>query len=280
MYKNKFEVPLTIYNTEQIFQILKNSKYREVIQNVYVPPHPDDGGSGRVFKYPYDKAGYYRLLRLILKEVEVVMTFPQGIPEVIEKYARLGVKRFMVSNWNDAYTIIKQKYPGVIIERSIVGNSYNETIDYRFDGIVIPYKWLLDIEKIKEASKDIKLIALVNHNCRVSCSSLDIHPQRHITQIFDEKFDHSCPMGKTFFVPKPVVDELTKYVSTIKITDRLSPPEWYLDYLNYYAFDKPFEIGNNLIREEQQRTIDLFNSSNMKQMNCRFECQNCSKKCY
>lgn len=280
-YINKFEVPLTVWDTEEIFIFLENAKYQKVFQNVYLPPHPDDGGSGRVFKYDYTKGDYYRLIKRLAKEIDIVMTYPAGDVKVMKKYMKLGINRYMVSSWNNEYDELKKNNPQLIIERSIVGNAHNEEVDYRFDGMVIPYEWLLDIERIKKESKKIRLIALVNHNCRVTCPSLDLHPQRHLTQIYNEKFDHVCPTTeKTYFVPRQVVEELVKYVDAIKITDRLSPPDWYINYIDYYLGDKKLDSNNNPVRIEQNKTDKMFESSNMKTLTCRFECKTCKSRCY
>lgn len=282
-FYDKFEIPLTIHETEQIFDMITPyNKYCDtnLIQCVYLPVHAEDGGSGRGFVYPYNKENYYNLIQRILKYKPIIITFPKGDPAVMEKYINMGVKRFMVSKWNDEYDNLKKKYPDLRIERSIVGNSNNEEIDCRFDGIVVPYKWLLNIEKIKEASKKVDLTVLPNHTCRVGCQYLDIHPIAHTDKYLNTtNTPFICPEGKSFFIPREILYNLLPYVKTIKLTDRQSTVSWYEAFINYYVYGEPFALDNvNLI--QNGFVINNYAFSNMKSGMCEFKCDTCDKKCY
>lgn len=279
-YFNKFEIPLTVEDTEDIFNALQSPKYKDYIQSVYLPPHSKDGGSGRPFVYEYSQSEYYRLIRRILKLKDVIITYPYGDYKTLRKYIALGVRRFMVSKWSDDCDKLKKDFPDIHIERSIVGNSYNEEIDYRFDGVVLPYVLLMDIEKIKEISKKIKVTVLVNHYCRVGCPYLDAHLQASID--VRDRFDRTmiCQQdSKAYFIPKKILDEIIPYVSTVKLIERMDSPAFYKAFMNHYITGEYLSGLPQYQIEQQNRMIKSFKNRNVGDVSCRFKCDSCLDPC-
>lgn len=284
-YENKFEIPLTAKNTENIFIVIK--EYGKYIQSVYLPPHMDDGLSGRPFLYNYNKQDYYKLIERILEYKPVVLTYPLGEINVIEKYARIGIKRFMVSNWSNDYYKLKERFD-IKIERSIVGNANNFVLDSRFDSIVLPYRLMLKKSEIIKISKQTDLIIIPNHICYIDCKYIDEHPllsSEIDTECKGEDIKNYCYVlnkkenYKNVFIPREVLCELLPYIKTIKLVERLSKPEVYLNYLRYYALNKELEILS-FNDKKNIKTIMKYKNSNLKGGECGFECVSCDKKCY
>jgi len=282
---NKFEIPLTLRETNAVFDNIKEDGGfldSKLVQSVYMPVYYTDGGSGRAFSYPYDMEGYYELIKEILKYKEIVITYPEGKEEVIEKYYKMGVKSFMVSKWKEEYKELKNKYSDLYICRSIVGNAYEyDNYDERFDAIVVPYKDMLDIEKIKEVSKKVDLVVIANHFCKPNCKNLDNHCYYHMKSenLKSNNTPYVCPEGKDSFIPREVLYELLPYIKTVKMIGRTLDVIHYENYINYYVFGEPI-MQRDKYDYMNLTTINKYNFSNMKNMNCRFECDKCNKKCY
>lgn len=284
MFEKKFEIPLTINNTEEIFDNIKEDN--DYIENsavgyVYMPVYFEDGGSGRAFKYDYNKEQYYKLIEDISKYKKVIITYPVGDVHILKKYIELGVTEFMVSNWKEGYKELKEKY-GIKIHRSIVGNAYNyKEFDDRFDGIVLPYKYILNLNKIIALSKRFELTVIPNHFCKVKCENLDNHCYFHMKKEnrHSNNTPYNCPEGKNFFVTRDVLLKILPYVSKIKMIGRTLPSGVYEMYMNYYMFGEPI-IPKEKADLANCKTINLYNQSNMKEINCEFECETCDKKCY
>lgn len=293
LFMNKFEIPLTVNNTEEVFDNITNFGNPDfidsrLIQNVYMPVHTEDGTSGRPFWYNYSRDEYYQLIKRILSYKPVMLTYPHGFLPVIEKYAKLGVRNFMVSKWDNQYFNLKKAYKDLKIYRSIVMNSYNENVDERFDGIVIPYRKLLDLEWLKEKSKTMALIAVLNHFCKPNCSNLDFHLENELKNYHNEHtlVKENCPDGVNAFIPRQVVLEINPYISTFKLVDRLEHCFYYEKYINYYTkgimLDEG-ELGDEHTAKafiENTRKHLAYENSNLKELNCRFMCNECTKKCY
>lgn len=294
LFENRFEIPLTVMNTEEVFDNIKETPSEsefldsKLIKTVYLPVHTEDGTSGRPFWYDYPREAYYDLIRKILVHKPVVVTCPGGDPDIIEKYIDLGVREFMVSQWDERYEDLKKKYGDLKLDRSIVKNAYNDTVDERFDTVIIPYKRLLDLKWIQEASEKVSLVAIINQYCRVRCQNLDNHLKKELQNTANEELkEFSCPKGRSFFIPRQAVLRMLPYVDTFKIVDRLLFPFDYEKYIKYYTGEEMLNeghMGTDLISltnfYDCMIIHKLYPHSKLVDMDCRFECDSCRKKCY
>lgn len=283
-FKGKFEIPLFNEQPHTILDILQ-SDVSYYIHSVYAPPHVGFLGSGRPFGY-FDTDGkimsaeeYHDLLARIIEHVPITMTMPEYSVEAIRFYYNMGIKEFMISEWSDKANTLKQECDNIIFTRSIVGNACNMEVDEDFDNIVMPYKWMLDIDRVKSLKSDVGLIALPNHFCAIDCPYLDSHPQDTVNNPIKMTNEFLCPSGKSTFVPKEIIDMLLPFLNRIKLTDRMQQSGYFLNYLYYYTGSRELEervLADKMAKE----TIELFESSSMANGNCKFECINCSLKCY
>jgi hypothetical protein len=169
-----------------------------------------------------------------------------------------------------------------------VGNAYNEEIDERFDAIIVPYKKLLDLEWLKEASGRTTLIAIVNHYCKVQCMNLDTHLEHELKNTRAiEITDYKCPAGRSFFLPRQVILQLLPYISVLKIVDRMQYCFDYEKFIKYYTGQEMLNQGNvgtDLIslRKFYHGAIihKLYPHSKLVNCDCRFECAKCDRRCY
>ena len=283
MFEEKFEIPLTTINTEAVFDNIRdNSKYInfKLIQGVYAPVHAEDGGSARPFKYDYNQREYYDLIERLSRETRVVITFPYGDADTIRKYAELGARKFMVSEWREEYRPLQEE--GVEIVRSIVGNAYNTELDERFGSMVVPYRYMLNIDRLKELSKKFKLTIIPDHFCKVNCRNLDAHCQHHIKKEnrYTKNFNLPCPEGRSFFIPREVLVRLLPYVDTVKLVGRFGPPDFYENRLNYYVYGEPLDTGRDNRNYQPAKIANKYSFSNLVSLRCEFECHKCTAKCF
>lgn len=280
-----------MYETEDIFKILNRPKYNKVIQDVYAPVHIDDGRSLVKWRYEYNYSEYMNLLQRIIEIKPVRITYPFPDLNVMKRYIGIGVKDFIISEVDeDILSLAKDNE--VNLHRSIVNNYENVTIDKRFKSIIVPYTRMLDLSWIQHASCEIDLIVIPNHYCRAKCSE---HPtqalsrsERSDKQILTEDngiemacFHVECIMNyddPSLFLPRQVVQKLNWHVSTFQLKDRGIKPYYYLDCIDYYAYcdDNALDRMHWKCRDKHNRFYDsqLFNG------NCRFECDNCTIRCF
>lgn len=286
-FREIFEIPLTFEGEEILFDnIIDNGQYLNpaYIQSVYMPVHGEDGESGRVFLYKYNKDEYYDLIKRILVYKPIVLTYPKGDVGVIKKYCELGVRGFMVSEWNDEFFKLKSIYKGLKFHRSIVGNSYNENIDERFDSIVVAYHKMLDVDYLREASKKVDLVLLCNHHCNPACVNIDNHLFKTDSRIHGYFI---CPQDtNSYFVPRQALLRVLPYVKTLKLVDRCESAELYETCLNYYTGDSDFDVeligDRDTIRLVLRFILKdrLYPYSRMAEGNCEFKCKTCDRKCF
>lgn len=273
-------------DTELIFDNIKdNGEYLnpELIHSVYMPVHKDEGGAGRIFGYDYTLEDYHKLVKSILEHKPITITFPQPDLNVIRYYLELGVRRFMVSEWDDAYNKLKGDYPDVQIIRSIVGNSYNEEIDYRFDGVVLAYTYLTDLELLKKIRRDeIEVIVIPNHVCKASCKLIDKHSEFFFDEENREKVPEEfiCPEGKNFFIPREVLYDILPYVDVVKLVERTKPSAFYENHLLYYTYGVPLNYVDFEENVQNQLVANNYFKSGLRNLDCRFNCEECEEKCY
>lgn len=279
-FYNKFEIPLTYFRPEDVFNyITPDCKYSKYIKSVYTACHSEDGvGSGRPFGYKLSRKEYYKLLRKISLDKKVVITMPMYNIDIMEKYVDLGVSEFMVTCWDENIERFKSKYPDILVKRSIVGNARNLDLDTRFDEVVLPYQYMLNINKLHEWSNKTKITVLPNHFCYMTCKYLDSHPYESILNIDNFSI---CPESyiKNLFIPRQVLIKLLPYVNTIKLVERQNSSSYFENYLSYYVFNTKLKMSSP--REMCNRqTIELYEKSNMPSLMCEFKCGNCDKPCY
>jgi len=286
-FREIFEIPLTFEGEEVLFDnITNNEQYLnpDYIQSVYMPVHGTDGLSGRVFLYKYDREEYFNLIKRILVHKPIVITYPKGDIDVIKKYCELGVRGFMVTKWDNEFYKLKSIYKGLKFHRSIVGNSYNEEIDERFDSIVVAYHKMLDEEYLREASKKVNLVYLCNHHCNPACMNMDKHLFKTDRRIYG---DFICPNDlNSYFIPRQVLMKVLPYINTIKLVDRSESAELYESCLNYYTGESDFDIelveNTDVIRLLLRFILKdrMYKYSRMAEGNCEFKCKTCDRKCF
>ena len=289
-FYNKFEVPLTTVDTEQIIANCSdtNSALSPLIKEVYLPVHLDDGTSGRPFWYHYSREDYYALIKRLLEHKPIVITYPHGEPKIMRRYIALGVTKFMVSRWKPQYAALKKKYPPLRIYRSIVANAYSDSIDTRFDGMVVPYHKLLDVQWLQQASRKTSLIGIINHNCKVTCTNLNNHPKKEtVNTKAVELTCFQCPTGRNFFLPRQVVRNILPYLSALKLVERLQYCFEYEKFIKYYIGEELLDegfMGHDVVSHikfyEGSIVHKLYSHSHLVSLNCQFKCAVCDKKCF
>lgn len=288
-YVNRFEVPLPLVDTEEIFDVIHpNNPYSIYIKNVYAPPYHSDGTSARYFGYNYDETGYKTLLKKINGCKPVVLTYPSGAIGVMKRYLDIGIMYFMISSWQPEYEELKKQYTGMKIYRSIVFNHDNCELEDGFDGYVVPYRKLLDLRWLEQASRKGELIAIPNHFCRVECKNMMLHAEANVK---NTKLDilprFKCtPEGTNFFLPKGNLDKMAQYISTFKLVERGLSCHFFMQYIKYYAdgiLMKP-KPGNDPAEERlfalNMLKIERYENSNLPSGMCGFNCSVCQKRCF
>jgi hypothetical protein len=297
IFLNKINVPLPMvgdYPVQETLDILRTGSVRskgkrynilKYIKSVYAPVHIDDGGSGRGFLYPYRKETYIDVLKEISSYVDLIITYPDGEPDIMEEYISYGANGFMVTNWKEEYQKIKNNYE-VSISRSVVGNAYNKNFDGGFDGYVVPDGGLLDYDLLEKIKKDDRNFSgMPNLLCKTTCPYLD----EHVLYLkengrFDYTWDkyHSCPSNtkKSFFIPRPVLVKLLRegYIDSVKLVGRNSYLEKNISVLLYYIFGEAYPNIEKIYNHIVVNNNWMF--SNMVSLNCKYDCLNCDRKCY
>ncbi len=313
---NKFEIPLTMLQTDSIFDIIQSVKYGEYIQSVYLPLYGFDGFSGRPFfkktndnqvvtvpGYQKTKEEWIRLIKNVAQYKPVTLTVPfsKNI-NLIKEYIDYGVSEIMINQYWPELDQVKDK---IKISRSILAyHDSDEPIDDRFDAVIIPYRKTMDIEWLEKNSKKFELIAIINNYCVIECplqsykEKLMHNFYRGIFPVNNEimPFTKNClRYGKTTsaMLPRDIIIKLSKYISRYKLVERASSPAAYISSLNYYIYNEPFCFdsfnSSDWVREgfsaEKMARImkdkeDHFRGSNLETLNCKFQCSSCDRKCY
>lgn len=310
LWLNKFEIPLTMLKTNSIFEVIQNIKYNKHINSVYLPLHGEDGFSARSFYkagkesiwaptpgYKQTKKEWIKLIKEIsyLRPVILTMPFSTDI-NIIKEYIDYGISEVMVSHYSEELDKLKSQ---IKISRSIVihDNSDAPIIDERFDGVVIPYKKVLDKEWLEENSKKFELTAIVNNSCLANCPAQKYRETMKYKLATGQQYKQ--PRGPNCFkykettssmLPRKIVMKLSKYISRFKLIERASEPALYLNFLNYYIYNEPFsfnileskevrEIGGIILKMMQDKENHV-SGSNLETLNCKFQCATCNKKCY
>jgi hypothetical protein len=310
IWLNKFELPLTMIKTASVIEVIQNIKYNKYIYGIYLPLHGEDGISGRAFYpspeknrwapagYKISKKEWIKLIKEIAQYKAVILTCPylRSI-EKLKEYMDYGISEIKVDEYWSELDSVRDK---IKISRSIVGNhNPPDEIDPRFHEIVIPFKRGLDIEWLEKTSEKFELTAIINHFCLVKC------PAQKYKDSSQEKIkkgyikDYRRPFSQFCFnyndtcssmLPRKAVIKLSKYFTKLKLVDRITEPNFYINYLNHYIYNESFSF-NNFETERGRKFAEKmhkmlkdkelhFNSSNMSTLNCKFECANCLKKCY
>lgn len=312
----RFEIPLTMSQTDSVFEVIQSVKYGKYIQSVYLPLYGFDGFSGRPFfkknnaqglttvpGYQKTKKEWVTLIKEIAQYKPVVLTVPfsRNI-DLIKEYIDYGIKEIMVNYYWPGLDQLKSK---IKISRSILAHhDSGDPIDERFDAVVIPYRKTMDLQWLEENSKKYELVAIINNYCVIDC------PMKKHKEDLMHNFLKGIPpgnneimpftpaclrYGKTIsaMLPREIVWRLRKYISRYKLVERASSPAAYINSLNYYIYNESFVFDNynpeDLVREgltaKKMAMImkdkeDHFRGSNLETLNCKFQCAECQRKCF
>ena len=179
----QFEIP---YNFDpKLIAGLNILQFDErAISCIYLPPYEFDYPSIRKNDIMPNEKEHLSQIEMIQKQfpgkIQLLLQQPNDdylmTGDLLNKYLKLGIKKFCVGSLNQAKEI-KNIFPEAEIIGSIsmhmtkenIENNKNEYLEY-FNSFVLDFSYNKDIEKIKNLPNYYKYILIINSECDVRCN--------------------------------------------------------------------------------------------------------------
>lgn len=195
MKPRKFEIPYVPCNEEVNKQFIDFYSNRfDKVESVYAASYINDGLNTRAesknFVTDFDE--YIYLMSQIKEHFPIEILFQKNsTKELIEKYYKLGYKRFTINN-DELAKQIKKEYKDIILTLSITRLlQHNDLFDLDlsyYDYIVLDYRYCRQISLLKELPKKYQYVLLVNSSCNYNNRSFcQLHWFNGETRCFKNK---------------------------------------------------------------------------------------------